>query len=182
MSFEVTQSGLILPDDPLDATQEYESPERVARDGFENQWFRRELKSIDANLDLIFVKPGAKSFPHDCRYYIIRNNPDGSSAHWVIQSADGGYSPPTWAHLMKFQQGDSAKHPRLWEEFQKNAEKRKKAAEKERQELSREFQEKLLERLNYEFDGAGILIDAAAKQKVHEGSMKKATKGIVGGG
>lgn len=164
-----TSSGLLIPDNALDATGEYLSPAEAARHCVEAAWFRKLLKSVDPRLDLIFVKPGSKVFEHSPRFYITRRSENAHDQYWVIQDREGNYCVPTQEHFDRFQSGDAAKRPSLWKEYEANREARVERARKHKEELRREFREKLTERLDHIYDPARVLITGSHKQKL-EGS------------
>lgn len=159
-------SELVLPDNVLQATEQYVPPEQVARDFQESRWFRDLLQSVDRRLDLIFVKPGAEAFEHDCRFYIIRRNEQTVPSFWVIQDEQGQYCEPQERHFRRFMQGDSATNPDLWRDFLMVREARLAKGRKAAEELRREIREKLAERLDYVFDGPGLFVPGSYKDQL----------------
>ena len=157
---------LLLPDDALQATDQYVPPERVARDSAEARWFIDLLQGVDPRLTLIFVKPGAPSFEHSCRFYIVRWNENAQPSYWVIQDEHGGYCEPQERHFRRFMQGDSATNPHLWRDFMMVRDTRIRNAQKAAEELRREVREKLAERLDFVFDGPGLLVPGNYKDKL----------------
>lgn len=166
--FARAKSGLIIPPNILDATEEFDtvSPREAARHGYEAIWFREELKSLDPSLDLIFVKPGSRVFPESPRFYITKYREHTNDAFWVIQDENGNYCPPDQRHLDRFMQGDTHRNPRLRDEYQKTREMRKRRAAKRKAELLDQFEEMLLERLDFVFDGPGLHVTGAHKEKL----------------
>jgi hypothetical protein len=159
-------SELLLPDDVLQATDQYVPAEQVARDFAESRWFRDLLQGVDSRLDLIFVKPGAPSFEHSCRFYIIRRNEMAQPSYWVIQGEQGEYCEPQERHFRRFMQGDSATNPNLWREFMMVREARIARARRNAEELRREVREKLKERLDFVYDGPGLLVPGRYKEQL----------------
>lgn len=162
----VEKGELLIPDNVLEATGDYVSPEKAAQHSAESVWFREELKRVDEMLDLIFVKPGSKVFPISPRFYITRRSHHLPDQWWVIQDDDGTYCPPDMRHLNRFLEGDMSRNPRILEKMRKQRGEREERARRRKQELLDEFSEKLLERLDFEFGGRGVLIDANAKAKL----------------
>jgi hypothetical protein len=159
-------SELLLPDDALQATEQYVDAELVARDFAEARWFRDLLQGVDPRLALIFVKPGAVSFEHPGRFYIIRRNEQAQPSYWVIQDERGRYCEPQERHFRRFMQGDAATNPNLWRDFLMVRETRIRKAREAGEELRREIREKLKERLDFVFDGPGILVPSSYKDQL----------------
>lgn len=139
--------GLYLPE---------EVQEQVAvRQEADRHWdqaeeFARELKDIDARLDLIWVKQGATDFPVPGRWYIVRHGEHArASAFWVIQNEKGGYSPPTRQHLERLKSMDSHAHPDVYARMARTRREEERAVEKAKSDRSAEFRGKLEERLTF---------------------------------
>lgn len=162
------KSGLLIPDNVSDSTEQFETvtPKMAARHSYESVWFREELKALDERLDLIFVKPGSTTFPDSPRFYILRVSEELPDQWWVIQDENGEYCKPTEAHLKRFVEGDATRNPDRREQWVKTRTDREARARKRKQELLDEFEEKLLERLDFEFDGKGLFVTGDMKEKV----------------
>lgn len=167
-NFAQASNGLMIPENVLEATGEYVSPEQAAQDSYEALAIREELRRVDPRLDVIFVKPGSEAFPISPRWYFVRRNEQTVDSYWVIQDENENYSPPTFKHVEWLRRFDTAARGRaVWDEFEKARKEREARAEKRRQELRREFREKLLERLDFIFDGPSVQITAEHKEKLN---------------
>lgn len=166
----VSSSGLLVPENVLDATEEYLTPQQAAIDTAESKWFHDALKARDSRLSLIFVKPGSVVFPYSPMWYIVRRNDNAPQSFWAIHDGEYGYCRPTQRHLDAFFSTDAAARPDLRDQIVKQRHRELEAKEKARQEKHREFREKLTERLAHEFD-ASVPVT---------GKMKKAFKGVAG--
>ena len=158
-----------VPDDLLDASEEWD--EGAAIDQCVD--FRRWLKSLDARFDLIYVKAGAKHWPKDNRWYIVRRSDDGSPAnYWVVEDENDGYCEPDERHATRLREMDAAAHPRLWDEIQKRKAKKKLDAELRHEATREEFRSKLGERLDSIF-GSSIAVTGKMKDSFAGKNVKK---------
>jgi hypothetical protein len=159
--------GIDVPADYLDATEEYD--EGAAIDQCID--FRRWLKGLDARFDLVYVKIGARSWPKDNRWYIVRRSDSGLPANiWVVEDEQGDYCEPDERHARRLQEMDTAAHPRLWSEIQKRKEQRKIRSALRHEATREEFRTKLGERLDHIFDGR-ISVDERMKSLL-SGALK----------
>jgi hypothetical protein len=158
----VSENELLVPQNILDATNEYSSAEYELDQVMD---FRKYLKQIDSRLDVIWVKPGAKVFPKGNRWYIIRRNETVMPSFWLVEDEHENYCVPDERHLNKLREYDTAAHPDVWKKFQRAHTERKLRAEKAIEAKREEFRTKLAERLDHVFD-ANILVTPAMKDQI----------------
>lgn len=113
--------------------------------------FLRELKAIDSRLELIWARPNAESLDGGF-WYIVRRNEHAPDTYWQINDGDGVYADPEWRHIERLKAADAAAHPRIYEDYRRRCDADRAAGEKTREELHREFRERLLERLGHVYD------------------------------
>jgi len=166
-------SDLILPENVLDATEEYVAAD-AAHDVGMAIAFQAELKKRDSRLTLIFVKEGAETFPKSPRWYVVRRNEETVDTYWVIEDEHGEYSEPRPIHLERLDQLDTTTGGRdpLRELAEKHMRK-KLESEKKKADKSAEFRETLGERLDHVYDGR--IAVPGEKKPAKEGKMKGIT-------
>lgn len=140
---------LWTPQSELEATAEYE----VERIKGRMSWFLGELKKLDSRLGLIYIKPGSTVFPKSPRWAITRKNELTLPSYWIIEDENGNFCEPDQRHLDRMHQMDAAKSKtsaaQILEDERRRVDAEKRAA---KEETSREFREKLLDRLNHIYD------------------------------
>lgn len=160
--------GIAVPDDYLDATDEYNEADAIDQ----CVDFRRWLKEVDSRFDLVYVKVGAKSWPKDNRWYIVRRNDNGLPANiWVVEDEQGDYCEPNERHAARLREMDAAAHPRLWDDIQKRRAKKALDVELRHEATRDEFRTKLGERLDSIF-GSSVAITEKMKDSFSGKNVK----------
>jgi hypothetical protein len=166
---EVIGGDLVVPDNPLLAEDEYDAGHDVAvvLD------FRRLLKQIDARLDIIWVKAGARVFPKGERWYIVRHNEGVAPSYWMVEDEHGGFCVPDLRHLERLQEYDTAAHRDVWRKFTQRRLDKQLRHDKRMDDKSEEFRTRLGERLAFEFD-AQVAVTSGMKDALAGKTVKKA--------
>jgi hypothetical protein len=139
--------GLWMPERVEQAREQQEGVEGVAA----ALAFRRRLKELDSRLDLFYSKPTATAFkPH--RWIITRRNDLVPDSYWLVEGEDGEYCEPSDKHFQRLQEYDTQAHADVWKRMEREQKRRRESGEKKHEEKRREFREKLLERLDHEFE------------------------------
>src|SRR4051812_16876005 len=110
----------------------------------------RELKRLDARLDLIWVKPGAENFPDPGRWHVVRWNEGVPPTFWAWVTPDGGYLEPSlqiveWMKAKDISRGG----PTAYDQAVAARERRKAQAEQHRRAALDQFGEELRERADH---------------------------------
>lgn len=138
---------------PEEVAEEYTPAAQGDADVQKALEFRGLLKQVDDRLDIIWVKPYAPSFPIGGRWYIIRQGTLGAAwSFWIIQSPSGEYAAPEESDLDELRERDAAAHPDVWRRMLKARADEERRREKAKDELHREFREKLDERIRHNHD------------------------------
>ncbi len=155
--------GLWLPEE---CREEIEPHDEAEHDVDVASAFRKRLKGVDARLDLMFVKRGAKNFPVGGRWYITRQGDHGrAQSFWVIQTDQEGYCAPTEQHFQALMARDSWGHPDVWQRMRRQQADEKRAIKSAGEAKHTEFREKLEERLAHNH-GSHVAVSAEDKEKL----------------
>ena len=141
---------------PHSVADEYEVSVTQGEAGVEKAAeFRARLKDVDERLDLIWVKVSAEGWEHPGRWHIVRQMTQHAAAsYWAVLAEDGeGYSDPEERHFEALQERDSWAHPDAWRRYRMRRDAERREIASRQTERSREFREKLDERLASVFDG-----------------------------
>lgn len=127
--------------------------------------FRLDLKAIDDRLDIVWARPGAEALEGGY-WYIVRRNPRPMhDTYWKVCTPDGGYADPGIEHLEALRARDQHRHGSMYAAHRRREEERERQGKKRLAETSREFREKLEERLDHLFTPKAF-IDARMADQV----------------